>query len=862
MKGSETRDSFIKYFAERGHTRVPSSSLIPDKDPTILFANAGMNQFKRVFLGGEKRDYKRACSSQKCVRAGGKHNDLENVGRTSRHHTFFEMLGNFSFGDYFKEQAIEFAWEYLTKIAGLDKSKLYATVFREDDEALELWKKVAGLPADRIVKMGEADNFWSMGEEGPCGPCSEILIDQGEGTGCGKPGCKVGCECDRYLELWNLVFMQYDRKAGGKMEPLPKPSIDTGMGLERICAVLQGAKSNFETDLIRPIIADLEKLAKRAYGRDGKDDVSFRVIADHERAMCFLIADGVLPSNEGRGYVLRRIMRRAIRHGRNMGFSEPFMFRLAERVIADYSPVFPELKDRHDLVTLAIKSEEERFLETLEKGKTLGGEAAFKLYDTFGFPLDLTQDILRERGMTVDTAGFEALMESQRERSKEAWSATSKEETQKLKAAFQDLGPEIPATKFLGYERLTCGAKVLGIYMKGGKVDSAAQGDKASIVLDESVLYAESGGQSADSGLIRKDGGLFEVTDVSKTDKAVFIHSGVVKQGAFKTGEAVTAEVDEWTRRRTAANHSATHILHWAMRKTLGEHVRQAGSLVEPERLRFDFTHFTQVTEEQLRAIEDMANEKVLLDEPVATNELAHKEAIARGALAFFGEKYGERVRLVEVGSFSKELCGGTHVGRTGEIGMIKIVSEGSVASGVRRMEAVTGLGALEYVKKQDETLRELAVLMKAGVPDLAKRARKMQEQIKELEKKLSEKGRAAAGPGAEDIGKSVKEIKGIRLLAMKADLEDPKALRDLGDSLKQKLGSGILVLGNASGGKATLLVMVTNDLVEKYNAGKIIKELAPIVGGRGGGKPDMAQAGGDKPEMLDAALAKASELI
>ena len=767
MKGSGIRKEFLDYFSGKGHDVIRSSSLVPAKDPTLLFTNAGMVQFKDVFTGVEKRDYTRAASSQKCVRAGGKHNDLENVGRTARHHTFFEMLGNFSFGDYFKVEAIEFAWEFLTKVVGLPADRLWPTVFREDDEAAELWVKIAGVPAGRVVRLGEEDNFWAMGDTGPCGPCSEIIYDQGPGIGCGRPSCAVGCDCDRYLEIWNLVFMQYDRDASGKMTPLPKPSIDTGMGLERLAAILQGKQNNFDTDLFAPLIAFVEETGGKKYGAAQKDDVSIRVIADHLRATTFLVGDGVLPSNEGRGYVLRRIMRRAARHGKMLGIADPFLHRGTEVVAGAMRDAYPDLQGHLEYIGKVTKVEEERFIHTLDQGMGLleemmdqakkdgldiipGGDL-FRLYDTFGFPLDLAGEIAEDGGLGLDRPGFEAAMEEQKTRARASWAGSGEKAVEGI---YQELLPPFPETDFTGYHEGESEARVLAVIREGKTAERAAAGDKVEILLDQTPFYAESGGQTADTGEIKSEKGLVNIIDTQKPFKKYIIHKGTVTEGNVGVGDAVTASVDISRRSRIARNHTATHLLQAALRNALGDHVKQAGSLVEPDRLRFDFTHFTAMTEEELATVEEQVNASVWQDLEVTKAEMSLDEAVASGATAFFGEKYEERVRVVEVPGVSAELCGGVHIHRSGEIGFFKIVSEGSVAAGVRRIEGVTGDGAYGTVREQELILSRVAEALKTTPSEAAQRAGKLTEQVRSLERQVSDlKARMARGAGGRRHG-------------------------------------------------------------------------------------------------------------
>jgi alanyl-tRNA synthetase len=867
MTSREIRETFLRFFASKGHTRVPSSSLVPAGDPTLLFTNAGMVQFKKVFTGEDPRPYTRAASSQKCVRAGGKHNDLENVGFTARHHTFFEMLGNFSFGDYFKEGAIEMAWELLTQHYKLPADKLWATVFHEDEEAARLWEKISGLPPDRIVPMGEKDNFWAMGDTGPCGPCSEILIDQGEAMSCG-PDCGIGkCECDRYLEIWNLVFMQYNRTPDGVLHPLPKPSIDTGMGLERLCAVIQGVKSNFDCDLLRPVIAGVEALAGQSYGASEAQNVPFRVIADHSRATAFLIADGVLPSNEGRGYVLRRIMRRAIRFGRLLNLRTPFLYRVCDRVVELMGEVYPELHQMHHIMTQVVTGEEERFADTLDHGlkllseeldylkhhslKILPGEVAFKLYDTYGFPLDLVQDSLREEGLVLDLEGFETHMQAQREASRQSWKGGPGEE---LPMVYQELA-EWPPTQFLGYDALQGESVILALIVESGHNAQAEAGEEVEVITGASPFYGESGGQVGDTGVISGDGWLVRVTGTQKLPNDLIIHQGKVQQGVVHVNDPAHLEVDAGRRRRIMAHHTATHLLQAALRRHLGDHVKQSGSLVDPERLRFDFTHFKGITPEELEAIELDLNQAVTANLPVHTDQMTMSAAMDLGATALFEEKYGDNVRVVAIPEVSQELCGGTHVERTGDLGLCKITTETSIAAGIRRIEAVCGLDAVKLTQEQARELDQAASLLKGSRADLVTRLEKTLERAKKLEKELEAlKGRLASTQ-AKDLMDQVRQVDGVSVLALKVDAADPKTLRDFAVKFQDKLKSGIVVLGSDATEKVMLIALVTKDLTKRFPAGEIIKAIAPVVGGSGGGRPDMAQAGGPDKDKLSAAL-------
>ncbi len=875
MTGKEIRARFLKFFADRGHTIVPSSGLIPHNDPTLLFANAGMNQFKDCFLGMEKREYVRACSSQKCVRAGGKHNDLENVGRTARHHTFFEMLGNFSFGDYFKKEAIAYAWEFLTRDLGLDKERLYVTVYNDDDEAADIWHLQEGVPRERIYRFGEKDNFWSMGDTGPCGPCSEIFWDNGPEVGCGSPTCAVGCDCDRYMEIWNNVFMQFDRSADGTLTPLPKPAVDTGMGLERISTVMQGVKSNYDTDLLQGIIQYVAKLSGKGYHQNDRDDVSMRVIADHARAVTFLICDGALPSNEGRGYVLRRIMRRAARHAKMLGFAEPILHKTVDAVNAFMADAYPELLEREEYIKKVVLAEEERFAETLDRGlailnedvatlkkagqSVLPGEAVFRLYDTYGFPVDLTADIVAAEGMTVDEDGFALCMERQRNQAREHWKGSGEEGIADIYKTLYSEGTRSP---FTGYDEQTAYGVVTTLIRGGSVVTEAGAGDEVAVITDKSPFYGASGGQAGDTGEISTGSAHLEVTTTLRPYPDLIVHRAVVKSGTIKTGEAVDLRVTVNERLATARNHTATHLLQSALRQVLGDHVKQAGSLVEPERLRFDFTHFSTVTADELRLVEELVNGFIMANAQVRVREMAAADAMASGATALFGEKYGDTVRVVTVGDVSSELCGGTHVTAAGDIGYFKILSEGGIAAGVRRIEAVTGSAAVRHVQQMEDEQRQVASLVKAEggstidkVERLLTRQRELLREVEALQARINASASA-------DLLTEVREIAGVKVLATQVSGTDAKGLRELADTLKERLGSGIIGLGTAADGKASLLVTVSKDLTGRFKAGELIRELAQVVGGSGGGKPELAQAGGTKPENLAAALEKLYSLI
>jgi alanyl-tRNA synthetase len=851
MKSSvEIRKAFLEFFRERGHELVPSSPLVPANDPTLLFTNAGMVQFKDVFLGQDKRSYVRAASSQRCVRAGGKHNDLENVGYTARHHTFFEMLGNFSFGDYFKRDAIKYAWEFLTVTMGLPVEKLWVTVFEEDDEAADIWLKEIGVNPKRLSRIGAKDNFWSMGDTGPCGPCTEIFFDHGPEIPGGPPGTPEE-DGDRYVEIWNLVFMQYDRTADGALTPLPKPSVDTGMGLERLAAILQNVHNNYDIDLFQHLIRAAAKLASQ----DDLTHTSLRVVADHIRSCAFLITDGVMPSNEGRGYVLRRIIRRAIRHGNKLGLTDPFFYKLVAPLSEVMGEAYPELTAARAQVERILKQEEERFAETLDQGlsileqaiKSLSGtvipgETIFRLYDTYGFPADLTGDIARERELTLDMDGFEQAMDAQRERARSA-------STFKMTAAMDAV--QVEDAEFIGYETVSDSATVMQIYVDSHQVEHIESGQEGIIYLDRTPFYAESGGQVGDTGKLEIKDSVFVVGDTQQAHA----HIGQLTSGEIKVGDMVSCQVDSDGRQATALNHSATHLLHAALRQVLGEHVTQKGSLVDPERLRFDFSHFEPVTPEQLQVIEDKVNDQIRTNNPVETRIMSPDDAVANGAMALFGEKYGDKVRVLSMGKFSIELCGGTHVGRTGDIGLLKIVSEGGIAAGVRRIEAITGQNALAFVREKEGRLQQIADMVKGASDNVTDKVSQLLERNRTLEKELEQlKGKLASSAG-DDLQNQAVEVKGIKVLAARLDDLDPKALRETVDQLKNKLGSAAVVLATVSGNKVSLVAGVTKDQTNVIKAGDLVNSVATQVGGRGGGRPDMAQAGGDDPSKLDAAL-------
>jgi alanyl-tRNA synthetase len=872
---NDIRAGFIDYFARNGHEAVASSPLVPRNDPTLMFTNAGMVQFKNVFTGLEKRPYLRAATAQKCVRAGGKHNDLDNVGYTARHHTFFEMLGNFSFGDYFKDRAIELAWNLVTKDFGLPKDRLMATVYIDDDQAFDLWKKIAGLPDSRIIRIAGSDNFWAMGDTGPCGPCSEIFYDHGDHVPGGPPG-SPDADGDRFIEIWNLVFMQYEQLAGGKRVELPKPSIDTGMGLERIAAVMQGTHDNYATDMMRALIRSVAD--NTSVDADGPQKVSHRVIADHLRASSFLIADGVLPSNEGRGYVLRRIMRRAMRHAELLGAKEPLMWKLVPALSREMGQAYPELLRAEPLITETLKLEETRFRKTLErglsilddetkslkKGDKLKGETAFTLYDTYGFPLDLTQDALRPRGIGVDTDAFNAAMDKQREKARASWSGSGDAATE---AVWFGLREKVGATEFLGYETEAAEGVVAALVRDGKGIDALKKGETGAVVLNQTPFYGESGGQVGDTGLMTGEGVRFRVTDTQKKAGDLFVHTGIVEEGTLKTGTPLQLDVDHARRTAIRSNHSATHLLHEALRQVLGDHVAQKGSLVAPDRLRFDFSHPKPMTAEEIEKVEDIANDFVLQNSPVTTRLMALDDARASGARALFGEKYGDEVRVVAMGEsggntlgWSVELCGGTHVRRTGDIGLISGITDAGVAAGVRRLEALTGKAARNAANHTMQLAKDAAAEMKAPLEDLPARVSQLLDERKKLERELGEaKKKLAMGGGAsKSADDGVRAIGDVKLLARAVEGIDPKDLRSLADEGKKQIGSGIVaIVGKTEDGKAGIVVGVTADLTKRFSAVDLVRAGAEALGGKGGGgRPDMAQAGGPDGGKADAALA------
>ena len=859
MKSSDIRQKFLDFFARNGHTIIASSPLVPANDPTLLFTNAGMVQFKDVFLGREQRPYVRATSSQRCVRAGGKHNDLENVGYTARHHTFFEMLGNFSFGDYFKRDAIRFAWEFLTVDLKLPPEKLWITVFHEDDDAANIWINDIGIPRERLSRIAGSDNFWQMGDTGPCGPCSEIFYDHGPEVAGGPPGTPEA-DGDRYIEIWNLVFMQYNRDEQGTLHPLPRPSVDTGMGLERMAAVMQGVHSNYDIDLFAALI----DAAQRATGTSDRNSNSLKVIADHIRACSFLIADGVIPGNEGRGYVLRRIIRRAVRHGFKLGQKKPFFHTLVDDLARQMGAAYPELEAKREEIAAVLKQEEVRFAETLENGmgvleqamrsedRMLDGETVFKLYDTFGFPLDLTADIARERGFTVDFAGFENSMQMQRERARAASKFAS---TGRVQFAGQ-------ATEFHGYEHLELDGRVLALYVEGTETDAIEAGDNAIVVLDKTPFYAESGGQVGDRGVLMWTGGTFEVDDTQKIQAEVFGHKGRLKSGRLGVGDRVHARVDAAARQRTAYNHSATHLLHAALRKVLGTHVQQKGSLVDSTRTRFDFSHPAPLTAEELRTIEELVNREIRRNHQLKARVMHYDDAIKAGAMALFGEKYGNEVRVIGMGEFSTELCGGTHVERSGDIGLFKILGESGVAAGIRRIEATTGETALEYTQQQQRLIQEIAGTLKAQPNEVQTKLAQTLENMRALEKELARLKSKLASSKGDDLLNQAVNVGDIKVLAASIEGVDARALRETLDQIKDKLKSCAAVLATVEGDRVALIAGVSSDLTDRIKAGELVNFVATQVGGKGGGRADMAQAGGSNPAALPQALAGVSEWV
>lgn len=869
MKLDEIRTLFLDYFKNKGHTIVPSSALVPRNDPTLLFTNAGMVQFKDYFLGLREPEYKTAASSQICIRAGGKHNDLEQVGLTARHHTFFEMLGNFSFGDYFKEKAIQLAWDFLTKELKVPKERLYVSVFQKDTEAYQIWHKKIKIETKRIYKFDEKDNFWAMGDTGPCGPCSEIYYDQGPKVGCRKKTCNVGCGCDRYTEVWNLVFMEFERNEKGELSPLPKPSIDTGMGLERLAALLQGVQSNYDIDLFRELILEI---AKRV---DRKDDVSMRVIADHLRAAAFLISEGVLPSNEGRGYVLRRIIRRAVRHGKKLGVSKPFIFQLVSKLVELMGVAYPQLKKQKPFTEKVIFSEEERFLETLSRGlklfdeeiyqlekrrsRTLSGETAYKLYDTFGFPLDLIRVIAEEKKFHVDEEGFRKQMEEQRARARAGWKGSGERKEDPL---YKKLSPSLKSV-FRGYETTEASGKLKAIIDNGNLIQSATASDKhLKFIFDQTPFYGEQGGQVGDSGWARNEGAEIEIVDTQRPYPHLIVHLGILKKGAIHLNDSFELIVNAKRRHDIMLNHTATHMLHYALQVQLGDHVRQAGSLVAPDRLRFDFTHFSPLTPLEIKKLEDFMNERIGVDDSVQATTMSYKEALDLGAMALFGEKYEDRVRVLQVGDYSVELCGGTHLHGTGEIRLFKIVSETAISAGVRRIEALTGDAALAYLMKRDQILKDVEDELKTPEKDLLPRVKQWVQRAKALESQQSKFQEKGIAEETKELLNQVKEINGIKIIATILAVTDIQILRRYCDHLRDRMKSGIVVLGAVMNNRAVLLASVTKDLTGHYSADEIIRKLSSVVGGKGGGKPDLAQGGGPLVDKLSSAIEIAWKLV
>lgn len=872
MTGKEIRRAFLDYFHSKGHEIVKSSSLIPRNDPTLLFTNAGMVQFKSVFLGDEKRPYTRAVTCQKCLRAGGKHSDLENVGHTSRHHTFFEMLGNFSFGDYFKKDSIIFAWELLTERFKLPKDRLWVSVYEKDDEAERLWKELTGIPAGRVVRLGAKDNFWQMGDTGPCGPCSEIIFDQGAEIGCRRPECSVGCDCDRFLEIWNLVFMQFNRDASGNLTPLPSPSIDTGMGIERIAAVMQGKINNFDTDLFSPIISSIASGTNVSYGKVAEKDTAMRVIADHVRSAAFLLSEGLMPSNEGRGYVLRRIIRRASRYAKLLGAGEPVLYKFIEPVADVMGEVYPELAEEKDRAAKVLRFEEERFSKTLEQGirimdemiaktkkagsKAVPGEEIFRLYDTYGFPVDLARDIAADNNLFLDEEGFHREMEMQRERARASWVG----EDEAVSSVYRELLSEIGKTDFVGYEEMQSESVVKAI-LKGGRiVKEALKGDEVEVFLDKTPFYGESGGQVGDTGDMSSDGLKAAVLDTKKVIEGLHSHIVKIKDGTLRVWDKVTCRIDIRKRKSIMRNHTATHLLQASLRNVIGEHVKQAGSLVAPDRLRFDFTHFFSLSSAEIEEIENIVNQIILENINVNVSVMDIKEAIASGSTALFGEKYGEKVRVIKVPGFSSELCGGTHCRATGDIGPFVIISEGSVASGIRRIEALTGAHALEHFRRYGDEIRKISEALKTDKP--LEKTEKLLTDIKELEKEIERFKGKAASENSTSLLEKARDINGVKVISCRIDGLEKKDLRILADNLKEKLVSGVVVLASAKNGEASFLSMVTKDLTDHLRAGDILKAVSQLAGGRGGGKPEMAEGGTKEIEKLDSALEAVYDIV
>jgi alanyl-tRNA synthetase len=850
LAASEIREAFLRFFEERGHRRVPSSSLVPEADPTLLFTNAGM------------------------VQVSGKHNDLENVGRTPRHHTFFEMLGNFSFGDYFKREAIEYAWELLTGPLGIDPDRLVATVYTEDDEAHDLWREAIGLPADRVLRLGECENFWSMGDTGPCGPCSEIHVDFGRNDACTSPVCDPSCDCGRWLEIWNLVFMQFDRDASGRMAPLPRPCVDTGAGLERLAAVIQGAPSNYDTDLFRPILARAQDISGVARGEDPEKDVSLNVVADHARALTFLIGDGVMPGNEGRGYVLRRILRRAARHGVLLGVERPFLHQVTDAVIDAMREAYPDLGERRAFITDRVRREEERFLETLTVGlsllegeiegieargeRELPGDVVFRLYDTYGFPVDLTEDILRGRELTHDREAFASAMAQQRARARAAWKGSGDDAIGEI---YTRLASDLETT-FVGYESLRVESRVRALLVGGEIREAAREGEDVEVIVDETPFYAESGGQVGDRGDLTTAGGAVRIRDTQRPAGQLVVHQGRVDHGEIRVEQEAELSVDASARAATVRNHSGTHLLHAALRRVLGPQAMQKGSLVTPDRLRFDFTHDAPLAEAEIHEIEDLANSWIETNAKANVRVMGYREAIEAGAIAIFEEKYGDEVRVISFGDFSTELCGGTHAAASGEIGLLVVVSESGIASGVRRIEALTGLGALEHMRAQERTLRRVAELVKSPVADLPTRVEKLLEERRAAEQEISKLRADRRGAASSDLSAAARDVGGVRVVSSVVEGVAGRELRAMVDELRDKLGSGVVLLAAPAEGRVSLALGVTKDLVGRYRAGDLVREVAAVVGGKGGGRPDFAQAGGSDPSRVDAAFARLDELI
>ncbi len=873
MESKEIRKSFLEYFKTKGHEVVKSSSLIPRDDPTLLFTNAGMVQFKSVFLGQEQKPYSRATSCQKCMRAGGKHSDLENVGHTARHHTFFEMLGNFSFGDYFKKEAIVFAWELLTEWYKLPKERLWVSVYEEDDEAETLWKELTDVDPQKIVRLGAKDNFWQMGDTGPCGPCSEIIIDQGEHVGCQSEACNIECDCDRYLELWNLVFMQYNRDSEGNLTPLPKPSIDTGMGLERITAVLQGKYNNFDTDLFQPIIQEISSLSGIPYGKSSQSDISIQVIADHIRAITFLLSEGLIPSNEGRGYVLRRVIRRAARHARLLNLPSPCLHRFIEPVISVMGEVYPEIIDERERTEKLLRIEEERFIRTIETGMNIldeilnelkrqgsdliPAEELFRLYDTYGFPIDLARDIANDEGYKIDESGFYRKLEEQRQKAR-ASAGTQTMETDN--GIYRKLLNKYGEVVFTGYETLKDQAAVLEIIKDGNPVEELKEGQEGIVILDRTPFYGESGGQVGDSGILQSENAYMIVVDTKKPIQGIHAHLVKLKRGILRKGDDVNTVVDEERRKAIMRNHTATHLLHKALKLVLGEHVKQSGSLVAPDRLRFDFTHFNATTPEELEEIEEIVNRIILENLPVRTHIMTTDEAIKAGAVALFDEKYGDTVRVVSAGDFSMELCGGTHCHATGEIGSFVILSESSVASGIRRIEALTGLNAFRYLRDKKKSLAMIKDILKTDRP--VERIEKLLKELKEKEKEIESLKTGAATDVISEAINQARDFNGVKVVTLRKDGLNQKELRLLSDRLRDKLGSGIIITTSVQNGKAAIVCMVTRDLTDRFNAGQILKEIILMAGGSGGGRAEMAQGGARDIKALEEAIKNLGEIL